>query len=115
MEQGGLEAPISAAIRDDVWGKLWGNLSMNPLSALTGATIDRLAFAPELRPITRDMMVEAEGLARALGIRLPMDVDARIAIGGGAGARKTSMLRDLERERPLEIEAILGEIGRAHV
>lgn len=110
MEKGGLDAPITERIRDELWGKLWGNLSMNPLSALTGATIDRLAFTPELRPVAREMMVEAEGLAAALGIRLPMTVDERLAIGGGAGARKTSMLHDLERGRPLEIEALLGAV-----
>jgi 2-dehydropantoate 2-reductase len=110
MEKGGLDAPITTAIRDELWGKLWGNLSMNPLSALTGATIDRLAFAADLRPIAREMMVEAEGLAAALGVRLPMSVDERLAIGGGAGARKTSMLRDLELGKPLEIEALLGAV-----
>lgn len=110
MEKGGLEAPITTRIRDELWGKLWGNLSMNPLSALTGATIDRLAFADGLRPIAREMMVEAEELAAALGIRLPMNVDERLAIGGGAGARKTSMLRDLELGKPLEIEALLGTV-----
>lgn len=110
MEKGGLEAPITTRIRDELWGKLWGNLSMNPLSALTGATIDRLAFAENLRPIAREMMVEAERLAAALGIRLPMNVDERLAIGGGAGARKTSMLRDLEQGKPLEIEALLGAV-----
>lgn len=110
MEKGGLDAPVSPRIRDELWGKLWGNLSMNPLSALTGATIDRLVYEPELRKIGHAMMVEAAAVAEALGVHLPMSVDERLAIAGSAGARKTSMLKDVERGRPLEIEALLGAV-----
>ena len=110
MEKGGLDAPVSPDVRADLWGKLWGNLSMNPLSALTGATIDRLAFEPGPRGVARAMMEEARGVAEALGVRFPMDVEKRIDIAGRAGARKTSMLQDLERGRRLEIDALLGAV-----
>jgi 2-dehydropantoate 2-reductase len=110
LEKGGLEAPVTPTIRDEIWGKLWGNLSMNPLSALTGATMDRLTSDPDLRGVALGMMVEAAETAKALGIVFPMDVDERIRIAGRAGARKTSMLQDAERGRPLEIEAILGAV-----
>jgi 2-dehydropantoate 2-reductase len=110
MKKGGLDAPVTPNIRDELWGKLWGNLSLNPLSALTRATIDRLAFEPELRKVGRAMMVEAASVAEALGVKLPMDVDERLAIAGSAGARKTSMLRDLEAGRALEIDALLGAV-----
>ena len=110
MRQGGLDAPVSSDIRADLWGKLWGNLSMNPLSALTGATIDRLCAQPGLRATARAMMEEARPVAESLGVRFPMDVEKRIDIAARAGASKTSMLQDLERGRPLEIDALLGAV-----
>ena len=110
MRQGGLDAPVTANIRDEIWLKLWGNLSMNPLSALTGATIDRLAFDPDLRAVARAMMVEAKEMAEALGVRFSIDVEQRIDIGGMAGGRKTSMLHDWEHGRTLEIEPLLGAV-----
>jgi 2-dehydropantoate 2-reductase len=110
MTRGKLDAPITRDIRADLWTKLWGNLSMNPLSALTGATIDRLAFEPGLRAVGRAMMVEAEAVANALGIRFRMDVEARIDLAGSAGARKTSMLQDLERGRTLELDPLLTAV-----
>jgi 2-dehydropantoate 2-reductase len=110
MEKGGLDAPISPRIRDPLWFKLWGNLSMNPLSTLTGATIDRLASHPEFRAAARAMMLEAQSAAEALGIVFEQDLEARIGIGGMAGARKTSMLQDFERGKSLEIEPILGAV-----
>ncbi len=110
MRQGNLDAPVTANIRDELWLKLWGNLSMNPLSALTGATIDRLAFDPDLRSLSRAMMLEAKEVADALRIRLSMNVEDRIDLAGVAGARKTSMLHDSEQGRTLEIEPLLGAV-----
>ena len=103
-------APIAADIRSELWGKLWGNLSLNPLSALTGATVDRLAYEAPLRETACAMMEEARPVAEALGVRFPMDVIRRLDIAGVAGARKTSMLQDFERGKPLEIDAILGAV-----
>jgi 2-dehydropantoate 2-reductase len=108
--QAGLKAPIRPRIRDEIWVKLWGNLAFNPLSALTGATLDTLATQGDLRAVARTMMVEAQSVAEALGVRFPIDVDKRIQGAAEVGAHKTSMLQDLERGRPMEIDALLGAV-----
>ncbi len=111
----GLKAPVRPRIRDEIWVKLWGNLSFNPLSALTGATLDVLASDPGARAAARAMMVEAQTIAERLGVRFAISVDKRIDGAGAVGAHKTSMLQDLERGRPLEIDALVGavqEMGR---
>jgi 2-dehydropantoate 2-reductase len=106
----GFKAPVRPKIRDELWVKLWGNLAFNPLSALTGATLDIITGDPELRAVCRAMMLEAQGVAEALGTRFAIDVDKRIAGGAEVGAHKTSMLQDLERGRPMEIDALLGVV-----
>ena len=106
----GLKAPVRPRIRDELWVKLWGNLAFNPLSALTGATLDRLATQADLRAVARSMMVEGQAVAEALGVRFPIDVDKRIQGAAEVGAHKTSMLQDLERGRPMEIDALLGAV-----
>jgi len=111
----GLKAPIRRAIREEIWIKLWGNLSLNPVSALTGATLDVLCTNPGTRAVIRAMMLEAQAIAEALGIRFPIDVERRIDGAAAVGAHKTSMLQDLERGRPLEIDALVtavAELGR---
>lgn len=110
MNAGQLDAPITRDIRTEIWLKLWGNLCFNPLSVLTGATIDRLTTVPELLDLERAMMLEAETVANALGIRFPYGVEKRIEITAMAGARKTSTLQDFERGKPLEIEPLLGAV-----
>jgi 2-dehydropantoate 2-reductase len=106
----GLKAPVRPRIRDEIWVKLWGNLAFNPLSALTLATLDRLTGWPDLRALARTMMLEAQGVAEALGVRFAIDVDKRIAGAAEVGEHKTSMLQDLERGRPMEIDALLGAV-----
>jgi 2-dehydropantoate 2-reductase len=106
----GFKAPVRPRIRDEMWVKLWGNLAFNPLSALTGATLDIITGEAELRAICRAMMLEAQAVAEALGTRFAIDVDKRIAGGAEVGAHKTSMLQDLERGRPMEIDALLGVV-----
>ncbi|HUN59949.1 MAG TPA: 2-dehydropantoate 2-reductase [Candidatus Binataceae bacterium] len=108
MMAAGLKAPIRPRIRDDIWLKLWGNLSFNPISALTCATLDVIADDPGTRVLCRAMMLEAQAAAEKLGVRFLIDVDRRIDGGGEVGAHKTSMLQDLERGRPMEIDALLG-------
>jgi 2-dehydropantoate 2-reductase len=110
MIQAGLKSPVRPRIRDEIWVKLWGNLAFNPLSALTGSTLERLAGRSDLRAVARAMMVEAQAVAEALGVRFPIDVDKRIQGAQEVGAHKTSMLQDLERGRPLEIDALLGAV-----
>jgi 2-dehydropantoate 2-reductase len=110
MNAGQIDAPITRDIRTEIWLKLWGNLCFNPLSVLTGATIDRLTSVPDLLALERAMMLEAEKVANALGISFPYDVEKRIEITAMAGARKTSTLQDFERGKPLEIEPLLGAV-----
>jgi len=115
LSNAGLNAPVHANIRNEIWLKLWGNLAFNPMSALTGLTVDQLAFRPDLRAAARTLMEEAATVAEALGVRFPMSVDQRMDFTGSVGAHKTSMLQDLERGRPMEIDAVLGavvELGR---
>jgi 2-dehydropantoate 2-reductase len=108
MMAAGLKAPIRPRIRDDIWLKLWGNLSFNPISALTGATLEVIANDAGTRALCRAMMIEAQTAAEKLGVRFLLDVDRRLDGGGEVGAHKTSMLQDLERGRPMEIDALLG-------
>lgn len=104
------KAPIRTNIRDELWVKLWGNLAFNPLSALTGSTLDRLAFQPDLRAVARGMMEEAQAIGEALGANFAVSIDKRIDGAGEVGVHKTSMLQDLERGRPMEIDALLGAV-----
>jgi 2-dehydropantoate 2-reductase len=106
----GLKAPVRPKIRDELWVKLWGNLAFNPISALTAATLDRITADDDLRALCRGMMLEAKAVAEALGVRFGIDVDKRIAGGAEVGVHKTSMLQDLERGRPMEIDALLGAV-----
>ena len=106
----GFKAPVRPRIRDEIWVKLWGNLAFNPISALTTATLDVLIADPGQRAVARAMMVEAQGVAEALGIRFAIDVDKRITGAAEVGAHRTSMLQDLKRGRPMEIDALLGVV-----
>jgi len=106
----GFKAPVRPRIRDEIWIKLWGNLSFNPISALTTATLDAIVGDGETRAIARAMMVEAQTIAERLGIRFPITVDKRIEGAGAVGAHKTSMLQDLERGRPIEIGALVDAV-----
>ena len=110
MIAAGLKAPVRPKIRDEIWVKLWGNLAFNPLSALTLSTLDRLAGRADLREVARSMMVEAKAVAEALGVRFAIDVEKRIDGAAEVGEHKTSMLQDLERGRPMEIDALLGAV-----
>ncbi|MBV8455546.1 MAG: 2-dehydropantoate 2-reductase [Acetobacteraceae bacterium] len=106
----GLKAPIRPRIRDEIWVKLWGNCAFNPISALTASTLDRIIADPERRALCRAMMLEAKAVAEALGTRFAIDVEKRIDGAAEVGEHKTSMLQDLERGRPMEIDALLGAV-----
>ncbi len=110
MIAAGLKAPVRPKIRDELWVKLWGNLAFNPLSALTGATLDVLTGTPDLRQLCHTMMTEAQAIAEALGIRFPISIEKRIDGAAEVGSHKPSMLQDLERGRPMEIDALLGSV-----
>ncbi|MCZ6890582.1 MAG: 2-dehydropantoate 2-reductase [Gammaproteobacteria bacterium] len=105
-----LRAPIRR-IRNEIWMKLWGNLSFNPISALTGATLDVIATeSPGTRDVARAMMLEAQAIGETLGIRFSIGIDRRIDGAAEVGAHRTSMLQDLERGRPMEIDALIGSV-----
>ncbi len=106
----GMEARECADIRAEIWFKLWGNLSFNPVSALTGATLGTLADDPGTRDVLRRMMEEAEMVANAYGVTFPMPVDSRISEARRVGAHKSSMLQDLEAGRAPELAALLGAV-----
>jgi 2-dehydropantoate 2-reductase len=111
----GLKAPVRPRIRDEIWVKLWGNLSFNPISALTHATLDVLCTDAGTRGVAREMMLEAQAIAESLGVKFPIDVDRRIDGGAAVGAHRTSMLQDLDAGRPMEIDALVTsvqELGR---
>ncbi len=110
----GLRCPLTTRIRHEIWVKILGNASFNPISALTGATLGSMARDPDVAGVIRGMMGEAEAAGRKLGLELPVSIEQRIAGAEKVGEHKTSMLQDLEAGRPLEIEAIVGallEIG----
>jgi 2-dehydropantoate 2-reductase len=115
MGKAGLKAPVRPKLRDEIWVKLWGNLSFNPISALTHATLDVLCTDPGTRDVARRMMLEAQAIAEHLGVTFPIDVERRIDGGAAVGAHRTSMLQDLTAGRPMEIDALVRsvqELGR---
>ncbi len=106
----GFKAPIRPQIRNELWVKLWGNLSFNPISALTHATLETIGTDPGTREIARRMMLEGQAIGEALGVRFAVDVEKRINGAVEVGAHKTSMLQDLERGRPMEIDALVTAV-----
>jgi 2-dehydropantoate 2-reductase len=112
----GFDAPVRENIRWSIWLKLWGNVCFNPISALTGATLEGLIGEPALRALCKTMMLEAKAVNEALGIEIPADMmERRFAAAASIGGHKMSMLQDLERGRSLEIDALVTavqELGR---
>ena len=111
----GFKAPITDDIRGEIWLKVWGNLSFNPISALSHATLVDLLQFPLTRQLSIDMMREAEAIAGKLGVTFRVGIDKRIAGAEKVGAHKTSMLQDVEAGRAIELEALVGaivELGR---
>jgi 2-dehydropantoate 2-reductase len=111
----GFKAPVSRDIRSEIWVKLWGNLSFNPISALTHATLEDICRYPASRELAAAMMTEARSVAEKLGVRFKITLEQRIAGAEAVGAHKTSMLQDVEHGRALELEALVGavvELGR---
>lgn len=111
----GFDAGASDDIRRDTWYKLWGNLTMNPVSAITGATLDRVLADPLVRAFCSAAMAEAAEIGARIGCRIDQSPEDRHAVTARLGAARTSMLQDAEAGRPLELDAIVGavhEIGR---
>jgi 2-dehydropantoate 2-reductase len=110
LGEAGFRCPITVRIRHEIWVKLLGNVAFNPISALTGGTLEELARHPDTSRLVRDMMTETEAVARKLGIELPITIDQRIVGAEKVGAHKTSMLQDFEAGRPMELEAVVGAV-----
>ena len=106
----GLRAPVTARFRHEIWVKLLGNVAFNPISALTGGTLEEMARHPEMSQVVRGLMAETEAVAAILGIELPISIDQRMAGAEKVGAHKTSMLQDWEAGRPMELEAVVGAV-----
>jgi len=106
----GFRSRILDNIRSEIWLKAWGNLSFNPISALTHATLVDICQFPETRKLAATMMKEAQDIAHKLGIEFRHTIEKRIAGAEGVGAHKTSMLQDVELGRSLEVEALIGAI-----
>ncbi|MEL6375064.1 MAG: 2-dehydropantoate 2-reductase [Pseudomonadota bacterium] len=110
MQRAGFKAPVLDDIRSELWLKLWGNLCFNPISALTGQTLDIVATEPSLRKLSRDMMLEAQAMAERYGVTFRVDVERRINGAAKVGAHRTSMLQDLEAGRAMEIDALVTAV-----
>jgi 2-dehydropantoate 2-reductase len=111
MSAGGLKAPVRPRIRDDIWLKLWGNVAFNPISALSLGTLAQIAGEEGTRKVARAMMVEAQAVAEALGVKMTVDVDTRIKWAADVGEHKTSMLQDLERGRTMEVDSMVTAVS----
>jgi 2-dehydropantoate 2-reductase len=107
---GGVACPVTAAIRTEIWAKLWGNASMNPVSAIVRRSAHGLFGDPRLCELLRDLMAEFARVGDRLGLELPMSVDERLAVTAKLGDFRTSMLADAEAGRPLEVEGLLGVV-----
>ena len=106
----GFRGPVSTRFRHEIWVKLLGNVAFNPISALTGGTLEELVRHPETGRLVRELMMETEAVAGKLGIELPISIDQRMAGAEKVGAHKTSMLQDYEAGRPMELEAVVGAV-----
>jgi 2-dehydropantoate 2-reductase len=110
LNAAGLRAPLRRNIRGEIWVKLWGNVALNPISALTRATLAQICREPATRTFARNVMLEVEAVANSLGEKMAVDVDARLDGAGEVGEHKTSMLQDLELGRPMEVDAIVSAL-----
>jgi 2-dehydropantoate 2-reductase len=106
----GLRCPVTTRIRHEIWVKVLGNASFNPVSALTRATLVQMVRDPGVSSVIRNIMQEVEAVSRKLGMELPVSIDQRMAGAEKVGEHKTSMLQDLEAGRPMELEALVGAV-----
>jgi 2-dehydropantoate 2-reductase len=106
----GLKAPIQARIRNEIWLKLLGNATLNPISALTRATLQQIVTSAATHDLVRTLMEEVGAVARALAVEVPLTIEKRMEGAAATGGHRTSMLQDLEAGRPLEVEALIGAV-----
>ena len=106
----GFKAPVSTDIRSEIWLKVWGNLSFNPISALTHATLEDICLYPPTRALAASMMTEAQTIGEKLGVQFKVSLEKRIAGAQAVGPHKTSMLQDVEQGRALELQALVASV-----
>ena len=106
----GFDAEHSANVRQDIWYKLWGNMTMNPVSAITGATTDLILDDPLTREFCSAVMREAKAIGEQIGIPIAQSPDERHAVTRKLGAMKTSMLQDVEAGRSIELDALVAAV-----
>jgi 2-dehydropantoate 2-reductase len=106
----GFKAPVQTRLRNEIWLKLLGNATLNPVSALTGATLTQMFESPPSRELIRTLMEEVASVARSLDVELPISVGRRMEGAAAVGEHKTSMLQDLEAGKALEVDALLGAV-----
>jgi 2-dehydropantoate 2-reductase len=105
-----LRCPITTHIRQEIWVKILGNASFNPVSALTRATLVQMVRDPGVSTVIRNIMQEVETISKKLGMELPVSIEQRMAGAEKVGEHKTSMLQDFEAGRPMELEALVGSV-----
>jgi len=110
LVKAGIKAPIRSNLREEIWTKLIGNLAFNPLSVISGKTLDILASEHEYRTIAYDAMEEANLIINQLGMKLKISIDQRIEGAAKVGAHKTSMLQDYEKGKELELDSLVVSI-----
>ncbi len=110
LTSAGIKSPVRPNLRNEIWLKLWQNLSFNPVSVLTNGTLGELGADPGTRRVVGAMMEEARAVAETFGIKFLVDVEERIDMTAKAGAHRTSMLQDVEAGRPTELDALLGVV-----
>ena len=110
MRAGGLRAPVKPRLRDEIWIKLWGNCSFNPVSALTGASLDLIGNDPASRAVIRDAMIECRKVGLAVGARFNVDIERRIQGGADIIGHKPSTRHDVELGRPMELDALTSTV-----
>ena len=115
LTSAGIKSPVRSNLRNEIWLKLWGNLSFNPVSVLTGGLLADLATDSGTRRVIHAMMTEAQRVGEALGVSFAVSIEERMDMAEKVGAHRTSMLQDVEAGRPTELEALLGvviELGK---
>jgi len=110
LSRAGFKAPVQARLRNEIWLKLVGNATLNPLSAVTRATMGEIFATEDRRRLVRELMDEVAAVAKAYDVELPLSIDKRMAGAAAMGAHRTSMLQDLETGKPLETDALLGSV-----
>ena len=110
LKAAGFKAPVSTDIRSEIWLKVWGNLSFNPISALTHATLEDICLYPPTRALAASMMLEAQAIGEKLGVQFKVSLEKRIAGAQAVGQHKTSMLQDVEQGRALELQALVASV-----